>query len=174
MKDLILDSIISAIIGLLLPYTIKVIKYIYQRTKHDNLCSQWYSYSLMTDNSCPKIFEGLVEINKGIFSLYKTTLYENGLTYRGTIQIENNHLLMIQSTSIESRKETSCIRLDYSAYNMRNNLHGYWLLYDSDNQISCATIILSKDKLTQEEAMQEMKSVSVNFENLLLRLSRGR
>lgn len=81
----------------------------------------------MTDNSCPKIFEGLVEINKGIFSLYKTTLYENGLTYRGTVQIENNHLLMIQSTSIESRKETSCIRLDYSAYNMRNKLHGYWL-----------------------------------------------
>lgn len=45
---------------------------------------------------------------------------------------------MIQSTSIESRKETSCIRLDYSAYNMRNKLHGYWLSYDSDNQISCA------------------------------------
>lgn len=69
----------------------------------------------MTDNSCPQIFEGLVEISKGVFSLYKITLYENGLTYRSTIQIENNHLLMIQSTSIESLKETSCIRLDYSA-----------------------------------------------------------
>lgn len=57
---------------------------------------------------------------------------------------------------------------------MRNKLYEYWLSYDSDNQISCATIILSKDKLTQEEVMHEMKSVSVNFENLLLRLSRGR
>lgn len=85
MRDLILSSIISAIIGLLLPHSIRVVKYIYQRTKHDNLCSQWYSYSLMTDNFCPKIFEGLVEINKGIFSLYKTTLYENGLTYREII-----------------------------------------------------------------------------------------
>lgn len=57
---------------------------------------------------------------------------------------------------------------------MRNKIYEYWLSYDSDNQISCATIILSKDKLTQEETMHEMKSVSVNFENLLLRLSRGR
>lgn len=39
----------------------------------------------MTDNSCPKILEVSVEINKGIFSFYKTTLYENGLTYRGTV-----------------------------------------------------------------------------------------
>ena len=77
---------------------------------------------------------------------------------------------MIHKTNIESRSETACIRLDYSAYNMQNRLHGYWLSYDSDNHISCGTIIISKERIDQQKILTEMKAASLNYENLSLRL----
>ena len=172
MKNLIISSLISAVIGYSIPYIGQFIKYLYRRRNQDNLCSQWYSYSLMTEKNFPQIFEGTVKISKGILSLYKSEIYENGLLYKGSVSIENNHILMIQKTNIESRSETSCIRLDYSEFNTRDKIYGYWLSYDSDNYISCGTIILSKRKLNQIEALTEMKANSVNYENLLLRLSK--
>jgi len=172
MKNLLISSFISALIGLALPYTIKFIIYLYRRKKQDNLCSQWYSYSLMIEDDSPKIFEGTVKISKGVFSLYKSKIYENGLLYKGNVFIENNHILMIHKTNIESRSETACIRLDYSAYNMQNRLHGYWLSYDSENHISCSAIILSKERIIEREVLAEMKAISFNYENLSLRLSK--
>lgn len=170
MIDLIINSFISALIGFSLPYIIKLTIYLFRRKKIDNLCSQWYSYSFMMDKNLPRIFEGTITISKGIYSLYKSTAYENGLLYKGTVSIENNHILVIHKAKIESRSETSCIRLDYSSYNMHNKLYGYWLSYDSDNYISCGTILLSKTKLNQDEVISEMKIVSNNYENLILRL----
>lgn len=172
MKSLLINSFISALIGLGLPYTIKFIIYLYRRGKQDNLCNKWYSYSIMIENDSPKIYEGTVKISKGVFSLYKSKIYENGLLYKGNVFIENNHILMIHKTSIEARSETSCVRLDYSAYNMQNRLHGYWLSYDSENYLSCGAIILSKERMDQQTILTEMKAVSCNYENLSLRLSK--
>ena len=77
---------------------------------------------------------------------------------------------MIHSTNIETRTETSCVRLDCSSYKNRDKLHGYWLSYDSDNHVSCGAILFSKIKLDTTEVKKEMQSASVNYENLLLRL----
>lgn len=81
----------------------------------------------MIENDSPKIFEGTVKISKRVFSLYKSKIHENGLLYKGNVFIENNH-----------------IRLNYSAYNMQNRLHGYWLSYDSENYISLVLLFYLK------------------------------
>lgn len=171
MKELLISSFFSAFIGFAFPYVIKFLIFLIKRRRRDNLCASWYSYSLMKEKESLRILEGRIKISKGVFSLYKSRIYENGLLYKGTVSIENNHILMIQKTTIESRSETSCIRLDYSAYDMRHRLHGYWLSYDSDNHISCATIVLSRKKLTSEEAFMEMKICSSNYKNMLLQLT---
>lgn len=48
------------------------------------------------ENNSPKLADGKVKIGKGIFSLYKTLWVENGLKYKGQLQIENNHLILLQ------------------------------------------------------------------------------
>lgn len=170
MKNLLISSFISALIGIALPYITKFIIYLFRRKKQDNLCCQWFSYSLMIENDSPKIFEGIVKISKGFFSLYKSKIYENGLLYKGNVLIENNHILMVHKAKIESRSETACIRLDYSSYNMQNKLHGYWLSYDSENHISCGVIILSKERIREQDLWTEIRDRSVNYDNLSLRL----
>lgn len=152
-------------------YIIKFLIFLIKHRRRDNLCGTWYIYSLIKENESLRILEGRVKISKGVFSLYKSRIYENELLYKGTVSIENNHILMIQKTTIESRSETSCIRLNYSAYYMRQRLHGYWLSYDSDNHISCATIVLSKKKLVSEQAFEEVKAFSSNYKSLLLQLT---
>lgn len=170
MKNLLISSVISALIGLAIPYCIKYFLFLIKRASYDNLCGQWYSYSLLTENNHAHVLSGTVKISKSVLSLYKTLIHENGLTYKGNVYIENNHLLLIHNTSIETRTETACVRVDYSSYINRSTLHGYWLSFDSDNHISCGAILFSKTKLSTDEVLREMKSASINYKNLLLRL----
>lgn len=170
MFNLIISSLIGALIGLCLPYIFIAFKYVIKRCSKNNLCGEWFSYSLLMENNSPKLADGKVKIGKGIFSLYKTLWVENGLKYKGQLQIENNHLILSQKTNNEFRTETSCIRIDCSHYSDYNSLHGFWLSYDSDNYISCGPIILSKEKLTSNVAMDKLKLFTQVYDNLIMRI----
>lgn len=170
MENLLLSSLISAWIGFCLPYLIKIFVYIGRRCSKNNLCGCWYTYSSFVENHSRKMVEGKIQIKKGVLSLYKTKWVENQLEYTGQIQLENNHLIMIQKTKTEIRSETSCIRIDCSQYGNRNAWHGLWLSYDSDNHVCCGAIMLSKKQLPLNIADYELRSFSQIFEGPILRV----
>lgn len=170
MFNLITSSLISALIGLCLPYIFAVFKYSIRRCSKSNLCGEWFSYSFLMENNSPQLVGGKVKISKGVFSLYKTLWVENGLKYKGQLQMENNHLILVQKTNSEIRTETSCIRIDCSHYSNYNCLHGFWLSYDSDNYICCGPIILSKEKLPSDTARGELQLFTQAYDNLIMRV----
>lgn len=172
MFDLIISSLISALIGLCLPYIFAASKCLIKRCSKNNLCGEWFSYSLLMENNVPKLVDGKVKISKGVFSLYKTLWVENGLKYKGQLQIENNHLILLQQTNNEFRTETSCIRIDCSHYSNYNCWHGFWLSYDSDNYICCGPIILSKEKLPLDTASDELQLFTQAYDNLIMRVEK--
>ena len=169
MREIIISSLFSAVFGMCLPFLFKYLKHLIRRYAKDNFCGEWFSYSYLVEKGTLKPIHGKVVIQKGIFSLYRTIIYENELKYKGQVTVENNHLLMIQTVKNEFRCETSVIRVDCSQYVNRNKFHGFWLSYDSDNQISCGAILLSKDELTTEVAIEELRRFSRNYDNLILR-----
>ena len=161
--DIIINSVLSAMIGFNVPYIIKFLGFLIKRWSKSNLRGEWFSYSFLTQHNHPTLVQGRIIIQRGILVLFKTLVFENGLKYKGKLYLENNHIIMIHKIKTEFRNEIAFIRVDCSRYSNQSKYCGLWLSYDSNNQICSGAILISRDELSPECAENELINVSETY-----------
>lgn len=151
MKELIISSIISGIIGFCIPYVMKCIGYVIKRGKNTHICGEWYSYYWAYKEDNLEFRYDMLYIKKGMLNEYSINVNEEGLEYGGYGRIENNQLCLKFYSRNAILRETIYHRYDLATYKRQRTLYGLWLGVDHDIKVSSGGAILTREKLSQEE-----------------------
>lgn len=148
---------IGAIVGLALPYTLKVGYYFFKLFKKTHLDGLWYNYHWSYKNKQPVIFESTWEIKRGILQSFAITACysDSGLLYKGHIRIEGDQLMVVFGSTQHS--EHPVYRFPYPIQSNCQMLHGLWLSFDHDKNIASGGAVVSRSRLTVSQAEEEIK-----------------
>jgi hypothetical protein len=166
--------IIGAVVGAVVSQYWTVIFYPVKILKTDSLRGRWYDYHFTFVHGKRYLAESIVRIRRGILSERSVFVQDqdlvrysgdidpnrrDGLTYKGTVQIEGPHLIVkLRATS---HKELLVFRLINRLPSNTSIIPGVWMSFDHELNPTAGVMMLSREKMTSSDAT-----------NMLLELSR--
>lgn len=87
-----ISILLGAIAGYILPYVVKLITFIIRRSKNTPICGEWFTYLWWTKNNTVELAKIHTSIKRGVFSEYRTTMFDKYSKYIGNAYIEDNNL----------------------------------------------------------------------------------
>lgn len=164
-----LSTIIGALIGYLLPYLFKFIRYCFLRFRKNRIIGNWYIYERTVKENKKLKTSGYCSITFGILSRFKIKMTNNNLVYIGTANVEDNHLYMTVTNKNDNqiRKETCFQRYDFS-YGDYDKMYGLWVSNNYDGHTCCGVSILSKVQLTEDEVDELLENSYFQFDKSVL------
>jgi len=156
--DPVILSLLSAVLGCILPPLCKLIRFVFIRRKHTQLCNTWHGYVCYTDYEKTIIYRKTVIIKKGIFCDYRIRFFDDRFRYIGKGYMENGFLCISMKSHPNSIiKETTYHRYYISRLLEEGLCFGLWLSTDANNRVTCGGAALSKTDLSDKDIEAKMK-----------------
>jgi len=158
MKNNILLSIISFILGVVLQYLRKRIIFVFYKSKKTELCNEWYGYICYNKYNETVISHMRATIKKDIIYDYHINLSDENYHYKGKGNIENGFLCInLKSLPNSIIQETTYHRYDIARLLEAGFCFGLWLSTDTNNKVTCGGSILSKTHMNDEDIKMQME-----------------
>jgi hypothetical protein len=167
--------IIGAVVGAVVSQYWTLVFYPVKLLKTDSLRGVWYDYHFTFVHGKRYLAQSIVRIRKGILTERSVFVQDqdlvrysgdidpnrrDGLTYRGTIQVEGPHLIVkLRATS---HKELLVFRLINRLPSNASIIPGIWMSFDHELNPTAGVMMLSRERITSNDAT-----------NMLLELSRA-
>jgi|SRR5882724_1651074 len=143
-------AVIGAILGLLLPYMMYLLRFLWRYRKSDRLEKSWFEYHATFTEGRAIIVGGTWHIKKGFRHRLVVTFQhekDDGLKYKGVLHKERGHILAVLA-SISDDEETLYYRF-VTPVGSQSTVPGLWLSYDRDGRVCAGSAILSQEPLEE-------------------------
>lgn len=151
-----LQSILGAIIGILLPYLFRLIKNLYYFfSKESFWVGKWFVYHWSFYDEEPRLFKSTAEIKKAFLHRYsvKVTQSETNLVYSGTCRMGDNEMVM--KFYSKNHEENFIIKFE-KVIASKEKMYGLWLSIDHDRHIASGVQLFTRKALTDLEIEGEI------------------
>ena len=145
-----LTILLSAFVGWALPYIFKFLFYIVRIYKKSPIYGNWYLYLWWTDNGNVEFVEMNALIKRGILHRHKIKCWDDVSRYFGEVKIEDNNLCIEMNADDTIQVSSTYHRYDLSTLEKRNQIYGFWLSFDGDNNVSCGGAVLARARISNE------------------------
>jgi hypothetical protein len=152
----IVTALVGAIIGWAFPYIGKAIYYVFRRLEKDYLEGDWYGYHWTYKGGQSVLNKSRWRIKKGVFHRFAVKeAHQDGMNYGGYAEVERSQLVVKIHSGRNS--ETARFRITWPIPSNAHILRGIWLSFDHDSKIASAAQLLSRDELTDSDAIAKIK-----------------
>jgi hypothetical protein len=151
-----IDILLGALAGWALPYIARAIYCFFRRFQKDYLEGDWYGYHWTYKAGQSVLNKSRWRIRKGILHRFSVKYaHQDGMTYNGYAEVERSQLVV----KIHSGRnhETARFRFTWPIPSNANLLRGFWLSFDHDTRIASAAQIISREKLSDGDAIGKIK-----------------
>lgn len=155
------SALVGAALGGLFPYLFRVISVLLKRLRKLHIEGEWHEYHTTYLNTHPIVYETKWIIKKGWLKQFEVYVIqpETKMSYMGEVKTERGQLLVNMAcpdfgVSVQLRYNNPLASKD--------QLLGLWLSFDHDIRISSGATILTRNKLSANEALRIMRE---KFEN---------
>lgn|GEM_PF-3063342 len=154
-KDLTLVA--RAILGTLMPHVAGVVCSLFRRFGKHPLLGHWYEYHTSFKNSRPDVLKTYWEIKLGYSTMFSVVCRQTDLKvlYKGKITSLDGQLEAILVSSHRNARVT--FRYENPASWNAEPIAGIWLSIDVDGNIASGGTLLSKNRLSDDEALRAIK-----------------
>jgi hypothetical protein len=155
------NFILGALAGILIPYFIKSIIYVYRRIYIKNwIEGEWhcYFYSNHNEDRTLKLVNAKIFINKGLLHRYTAIEKregENIIKYKGTVVFESNGIVLKLDAS--NYDEYVVFRLYGPLPTSNMLLHGLQLSLDIKRNPYCGAVIVSQKSIEEEQVKAQFE-----------------
>lgn len=161
-------ALISAIVGFLLPYVIKVIVFLFLRFRKNYLEGKWHHYHWTYLKNNPILIHSEWRIKKGILHRFivQAKQIRTKLFYKGYIKIEGDGLFLVFHSN--QHDEHPVYRFPYPISSNCDLIHGLWLSFDHDKKIASGGSLLSRNEIPEDKIVGLLKSKLKSEKNIIL------
>lgn len=169
----IITSVISAFIGVLLPFVVKIFVFLLYRFQNNRIKGEWHVYEITRCLGKLRYTKGMCTIKNGVLNRYSVIMSNDSLLYKGTADVEDNHLTLklTNCTDRNVRVETCWQRYDFN-YNEYDYMCGLWLANNYDGATCCGISILSLKELSSQEVQSIIDKNYITFSQSLICIER--
>jgi len=152
----IVTALVGAVIGWAFPYIGRAVYYLCRRLEKDYLEGDWYGYHWTYKGGKPLLNKSKWRIRKGFFHRFAVRYtHQSGMNYRGYAEVERSQLIVKIHNG--KNQETARFRVTWPIPSNARLLHGIWLSFDHDTKIASAALLLSRDELSDADAIARIK-----------------
>jgi hypothetical protein len=172
-----LAAFFGLIIGSSLRYIGNNLLFIFRRGQKTHLMREWQEYHLVYKNGAPILKHESWKIKRGIsqeMSVETKDTENDKYKFRGAAWKEGKFAMFQLKSITPGHDEEFYCRFNWPIVNNDSEFFGIWLGLDLDGSSVSGTLMLSKQKISEEKAIMHLQeNTSVNDEFNLLRLSSG-